>query len=52
VLPEIKKIIRTIRQKEARRIAEKALSLPTADEVKKFLSSVVKQKVPEIPIEP
>ncbi len=52
VLPEIKKIIRTIRYKEARRVAEKALSLPTADDVKRYLSSIVKEKVPEIPLEP
>jgi len=51
VLPEIKKIIRTIRLKDARRVAERALSFPTADDVKKYLTSVVKEKVPDIPLE-
>jgi len=51
VLPEIKKIVRSIRHREAKRIAEKALSLQTAEDVKKFLTDVMKQKLPEIPIE-
>jgi phosphotransferase system enzyme I (PtsI) len=51
ILPEIKKIIRSIRFKEARRIAEKALSFSTADDVKKYLIGVMKEKLPDIPLE-
>ena len=52
ILPEIKKIIRSIKYKDARRIADKMLSLPTESEIKTFLASVVQQKLPELPLEP
>ena len=51
VLPEIKKIIRTIKYKDAKRIAEKALSLHTEDEIREFLASVVRKQLPDIPLE-
>lgn len=51
VLPEIKKIIRSIKQKDAKRVADKVLSLRTEEEIKEYLSSVVKNRVPEIPLE-
>jgi len=51
VLPEIKKIIRSVKYKEARRIADKMLALSTEEEIKEYLSSVVKTKLPEIPLE-
>jgi phosphotransferase system enzyme I (PtsI) len=51
VLPEIKKIIRSIRYKEAVRIAEKALTLKTETEIKEFLAGIVMKKLPDIPIE-
>jgi len=51
MLPEIKKIIRSVKSKEAKRIAEKALTLPTADEIKKHLVSFMKKKMPDIPLE-
>ena len=51
MLPEIKKIIRSVKSKEAKRIAEKALALPTADEIKKHLVSFMKKKMPDIPLE-
>lgn len=51
VLPEIKKIIRSIRQKDAKRVADKVLGLPTEEEIKEYLASIVKDKVPEIPLE-
>ena len=51
VLPEIKKIIRSIRQKDAKRVAEKVLSLATEEDIKEYLTSIVKDKVPEIPLE-
>jgi phosphoenolpyruvate-protein phosphotransferase (PTS system enzyme I) len=51
VLPEIKKIIRTIKYKDAKRIAEKALALHTEDEIREFLASVVRKQLPDIPLE-
>jgi phosphotransferase system enzyme I (PtsI) len=52
VLPEIKKIIRSVPAKEARKVAERAFSLTTDAEVRAYLSSVVRKAVPDIPIEP
>jgi phosphotransferase system enzyme I (PtsI) len=49
-LPEVKKIIRSIKYKEAKRIAEKALSFSTAEEVEEYLRDVIKQKFPDIPL--
>ncbi len=51
VLPEIKKIIRSIKYKEARRIADKVLSMKTDEEIRMFLANVVKHELPEIPLE-
>ncbi len=50
-LPEIKKIIRSIKQKEAKKVAEKALALTTESEIKEYLSSTLISKLPEIPFE-
>jgi phosphotransferase system enzyme I (PtsI) len=50
VLPEIKKIIRSIKYKEARRIAEKALRFSTEEEVEQYVREVIKEKFPEIPL--
>ncbi len=51
MLPEIKKIIRSVKYRDARRIAVKILSYSTEEEIKEFLATTVKTKVPEIPIE-
>ncbi|MFN0157435.1 MAG: phosphoenolpyruvate--protein phosphotransferase [Bacteroidota bacterium] len=51
ILPEIKKIIRSIKFKEAKRIADKALTFSTEDEIKAYLAEFVKSKLPDIPIE-
>ncbi len=51
VLPEIKKIIRSIKLKDARRVADKVCALHTEAEIRAFLSSIIKNKVPEIPFE-
>ena len=50
VLPEIKKIIRSIKHREAKRIAEKALKFSTEEEVEQYLRQVIKEKFPEIPL--
>lgn len=51
VLPEIKKIIRSIKLKDAKRVAEKVCALHTEAEIRAFLSSIIKNKVPEIPFD-
>jgi len=51
MLPEIKKIIRSVKYRDARRIAARILSFSTEEEIKEFLSSTIKNKVPQIPIE-
>ena len=51
VLPEIKKIIRSVRYRDARKIAKKAIELETEDEMKKYLMSVMKEYSPDIPSE-
>ena len=51
ILPEIKKIIRSVKHKDARKVAEKMLTLSTEDEIKEFLASLVRNKIPELPIE-
>ena len=51
ILPEIKKIIRTIKFKDAKRAADKVLSLHTEDEIKEYLASMVRKQLPEIPLE-
>ncbi|HXG00072.1 MAG TPA: phosphoenolpyruvate--protein phosphotransferase [Bacteroidota bacterium] len=50
VLPEIKKIIRSIKYKEARKVAERVLTLSTEKEIKEYLASVLKEKLPELPL--
>ncbi len=49
VLPEIKKIIRSVHFTEAKHIAEKVLTLQTEDEIKSYLQRIMKEKFPEIP---
>ena len=51
LLPEIKKIIRSIKYKDAKRVAETVLGMSSAAEIRDYLSSVVKNKVPEIPLD-
>ena len=47
-VPEVKKIIRSVRFGEAKMIAEKALSFDTGKEVMKFASTKLKELVPDI----
>jgi phosphoenolpyruvate-protein phosphotransferase (PTS system enzyme I) len=51
ILPEIKKIIRTIKYKDAKRTADRVLSLHTEDEIKEYLATIVKKQLPEIPLD-
>ena len=51
ILPEIKKIIRSVKYKDAKKIADKVLTLHTEAEIKEYMSSVVKKQLPDIPLE-
>ena len=51
VLPEIKKIILSIRYKEAKKVADRVLAMSTDQEIRDHLSSIIKNKVPEIPFD-
>ncbi len=51
VLPEIKKIIRSIKFRDAKRVSDKVLSMSTVEEIRAYLSSIIKNKVPDIPLE-
>jgi phosphoenolpyruvate-protein phosphotransferase (PTS system enzyme I) len=51
VLPEIKKIILSIKQKDARRVAEKAVAMASDGEIREYLSSIVRNQIPEIPLD-
>jgi len=50
ILPEIKKIIRSIKYKEAKRIAGDVLRFTTAEEVEQYLRDVIKKRFPDIPL--
>jgi phosphotransferase system enzyme I (PtsI) len=50
MLPEIKKIIRSVKFSEAQKIAKQALTLKTDDEIKDFLKSIMKKKFSDFPI--
>lgn len=51
VLPEIKKIIRSIHYTEAKHVAERVLTMQSDDEIERFLKRLMKHKFPSIPIE-
>lgn len=51
VLPEIKKIIRSVSFQDAEEIAKHVLSLQTEDEIKSYLKSWMQEKFPDIPLD-
>jgi len=51
VLPEIKKIIRSVSFKEARKLAKHVLTLDTEDDVRSYLVSYMQKKFPDVPID-
>jgi phosphotransferase system enzyme I (PtsI) len=51
VLPEIKKIVRSIHFTEAKEVAKKLFTMQTEDEITSYLKTLMKQKFPEIPEE-
>jgi phosphotransferase system enzyme I (PtsI) len=50
-LPEIKKIIRSVRVKDARRVAERALALDSDEDIRTFLARTTRKLIPELPID-
>ena len=50
VLPEVKKIIRSITHKESRQIAEESLKMHTTDELQGYIEGVMKRKFADLPI--
>jgi phosphotransferase system enzyme I (PtsI) len=50
-VPEIKKVIRSVKFEQARKIAEKALTFKTGKEVQEFSKKRLKQIVPDIATE-
>lgn len=50
VLPEIKKIIRSIHFTEAQHVAERVLQMTSEDDIKTYLKTLMKHKFPDIPI--
>ena len=51
VLPEIKKIIRSIHYTKMQKIATKALNLASAEEVKRCLRNFIRKEIPDLPLE-
>jgi phosphoenolpyruvate-protein phosphotransferase (PTS system enzyme I) len=51
MLPEIKKIIRSVKYSEAQKIAKQVLTLKTEEEIRDLLKSVMAKKFPDIPID-
>jgi phosphotransferase system enzyme I (PtsI) len=51
VLPEIKKIIRSVSYKAARKLAKHVLTLDSEDEIKSYLKSHMQKILPDVPIE-
>ena len=51
VLPEIKKIIRSVSTKEARKVAKLVLTLDTEDDIRAYLVAYMRKKMPDVPLE-
>jgi phosphotransferase system enzyme I (PtsI) len=51
MLPEIKKIIRSVDIHAARQVAETALGLQTADEIRDYLAGIMRRTLPDIPLD-
>jgi len=50
-IPEIKRIIRSVTMRQAKEIAQEAITLPTGREVEKFAKKKLKEAVPDLAIE-
>ena len=50
IIPEIKQIIRSVKYSEAQAICTTCLSMNTAEEIEQYLTSVMRQKFPDLPL--
>jgi phosphotransferase system enzyme I (PtsI) len=50
-LPEIKKIIRSVKFEEAQQVAHDVLEMQTEDEIKSYLKKIMSERFPDIPIQ-
>jgi phosphoenolpyruvate-protein phosphotransferase (PTS system enzyme I) len=50
-IPEIKRIIRSVTMRQAKEIAQEAITLPTGREVERFAKKKLKEAVPDLAIE-
>jgi phosphotransferase system enzyme I (PtsI) len=48
MIPEVKRIIRSITYDEAKRLVRKAMTLSTADEIRKHVGSMMHERFPEL----
>jgi phosphotransferase system enzyme I (PtsI) len=51
VLPEIKKIVRTLRFSDMQKVARDVMTLSSGDEVRAYLRKVIKKACPDIPLD-
>jgi phosphotransferase system enzyme I (PtsI) len=51
VLPEIKKIIRSVKYKDARKIADRVMLLADEHAIREMLAAVLRNQLPELPLE-
>ncbi len=51
MLPEIKKIIRSVHYSEAKHLAERVLNMETEEEIEAYMKEVMRNKFPDIPLE-
>jgi phosphotransferase system enzyme I (PtsI) len=50
ILPEIKKIIRSIKYKDAQKVAKRALTLSTQEDVEEYLTATICRMCRDVPI--
>lgn len=51
MVPEIKKIIRSVKYSDAQKITKHILMLKTEDEIKEYVRSIMRKKFPDIPLD-
>lgn len=51
MLPEIKKIIRSLSYRKTQRVAEKALAMETSGEINAYLREYLKSEIPDLPVD-
>jgi phosphotransferase system enzyme I (PtsI) len=51
ILPEIKKIVRSLRYDRLREIAAEVLKFPTAEESESYLRNFLREEIPDLPLD-